>query len=643
MTKKTQIEGLNLPSEYTSYIGERNYKKTDYVPMKKGFSDLCKNCKHYYKNLHERGVAKTDKVPTCKGHVFDLIKDISEKDFDTIEEYEATLVTADPVSWAARYFGWEARWYQEEMMSCTAQKKIVRAGRRVGKTTCIVVLISWLLYTNEDVTVLVIAPYQAQVTKIFDEITKLISGNEELSASIKRNTKNPHRLELANGSKALGFSSGAQSSARSDKIRGQDANYIVLDEADYLADDDLDAILAILASHPDCGLWASSTPTGKHQKYYQWSVQKDLGFKEFHYVSAESPSWTDEVQEFYKKTYNRATYEHEFLAEFGIQEKGVFRNDLLDSSLRQYDLPRNRREGARVVIGVDWNGADIGVHITVTEFDGNIYLLLLKEIIKAGDFTQHEAIARIMELDQKYDADYIYVDAGYGQVQVEMMHKIGLANPDTGWRKKVKAYNFGAKIEIRDPRTGAFVKKAAKPFMVNVTSLQLEQDRLLLPVSEDTQIITEDTQEGGVAQGLVQQMRNFEILRYSSTGLPTYSQGEEHTLIAYMLSIVGFVLEFSDMAQVKQIVGLAVTGPITNITSEGSEDPKKRASAISRQLEFGESTSSSKGAASILALAENKNRQRGRMTGGRGGSLQEMRGKSKIDRTSRFNTGRRNI
>ena len=69
-------------------------------------------------------------------------------------------------------------------MSCTAQKKIVRAGRRVGKTTCIVVLIGWLLYTNEDFTVLVIAPYQAQVTKIFDEINKLISSSEELSASV---------------------------------------------------------------------------------------------------------------------------------------------------------------------------------------------------------------------------------------------------------------------------------------------------------------------------------------------------------------------------------------------------------------------------------------------------------------------------
>ena len=644
MTEREHIEGLSLPTEYTSYVGERNYKGADYVPVKKGFSDLCKSCKHYYKNLKERGVASKDFSPKCTGHVFELLDGVTEKDFETTEEYAQTLMTADPVSWAARYFGWEARWYQEEMMSCSAQKKIVRAGRRVGKTTCIVVLIGWLLYTHEDFTILVIAPYQAQVTKIFDELTKLISGSEELSASIKRNTKNPHRLELNNGSKALGFSSGAQSSAKSDKIRGQDANYIVLDEADYLADDDLDAILAILASHPNCGLWASSTPTGKHQKYYQWTVQKDLGFKEFHYVSAESPSWTDEVEDFYKKTYNRATYEHEFLAEFGIQEKGVFRNDLLDAALRQYDMPREKRVGTRVVIGVDWNGSDVGTHIIVTEFDGDHYIVLAKEVIKAGDFTQHESIEKIMELDNQFNADYIYVDAGYGQVQVEMMHKIGISSPDTGWRSKVKAYNFASKIDIRDPRTGALLKKAAKPFMVNITTLQLEQNRLILPISEDTQIITEDTQGDSISQGLVQQMRNFEILRYSSTGLPTYSQGEEHTLIAYMLSIVGFLLEFSDMAQIKTVIGMAITGPITNVKSSATESPEKRGAEISRQLDFAEDTSLNRDSSSIMAIAANKDRRRKMMEDGRGGSLQEMRGSRRtIDRTSGLNQRRRNI
>ena len=131
------------------------------------------------------------------------------------------------------------------------------------------------------------------------------------------------------------------------------------------------------------------------------------------------------------------------------------------------------------------------------------------------------------------------------------------------------------------------------------------------------------------------------VLRYSSTGLPTYSQGEDHTLIAYMLSIVGFLLEFSDMAQIRQLVGLALTGPITNIQSQGSEDPEKRVSEISRQLEFGESTSSSKDLSSVISVASNKSRQRNRITDGRGGSLREMRGRNKIDRTSGFGTKRR--
>ena len=184
MTEQSNIEGVIVPTEHTSYVGERDYRTSDYAPFKRGFSDICKNCKHYYKNLNDRGVISKDFPAKCKGHVFELIDGVTEKDFEDPQEYEQTLLTADPVSWAARYFGWEARWYQEEMMSCTAQKKIVRAGRRVGKTTCIVVLIGWLLYTNEDFTVLVIAPYQAQVTKIFDEINKLISSSEELSASV---------------------------------------------------------------------------------------------------------------------------------------------------------------------------------------------------------------------------------------------------------------------------------------------------------------------------------------------------------------------------------------------------------------------------------------------------------------------------
>jgi hypothetical protein len=646
MKEEITVEEFESLESAPKYLPERDYKSSGYKPYNKCMPDMCNNCDLYYQKLYDNRLVLSPKTPACRRHVLDELRAITEADFENKEEYEDLIINADPVSWAYKHFGWEARWYQEEMMSCTANKKVVRAGRRTGKTTCIVVLVAWMLYTNQDFTILVVAPYQAQVTKIFDELTKLLSSNEHLWGSIKRNTKNPHRLELNNGSKALGFSSGPQSSARSDKIRGQDANFIVLDEADYLADDDLEAILAILASHPDCGLWGSSTPTGKHQKYYTWAVQKALGFKEFHYISQESPSWTQEVEEFYKNSYDRVAYEHEFLAEFGIQEKGVFRNDLVDESLRDYSMPREPNPKSRVLLGVDWNGPDVGVHICAVEYDGKTYTLLEKSVVKAGDFTQHEAIDRILELDKRYNSDFIYVDAGYGAVQVEMLHKMGIANPSTRLHKKVVAYDFSSKVEIRDPKTGTMIKKAPKPFMVNMTTIQLEEDRLILPRSEDTQVLVDTTEgeESGLSSGLVQQMRNFEILRYSVTGLPTYSQGEDHTLIAYMLCIVGFLLEFSDLRSYRTHMGMMYTGPLGE-GGPSQRDPQRveeNLSAVARQLDAGTNQYAIKpGMAGVLGIRDNTSKLRNSIAKGDKKTTRRYFGASNINRGGSLGNDRR--
>lgn len=582
-----EILDFNEPEGFVKYIPERDYKSREYEPFGQPFKDLCKNCDQYYNLLNAKGLVKGFPIQ-CKRHILTEYKGIVESDFADAAEYEELLINADPVSWAYAKFGWEARWYQNELMDCTSRRKIVRAGRRLGKTTSIVILILWMIYTNVNYTVLVIAPYQAQVTKIFDEFERMLSVNPELSSAIKRMTKNPQRLELNNGSKVLGFSSGAKSATKSDKIRGQDANYIVLDEADYLDDADLEAILAILASHPDCGIWASSTPKGSHNKFYMWAVQKELGFKEFHYIASESPSWTSEMERLFRTNWSAIGYEHEFLAEFGIQEGGVFRNDLIDAAIENYSLPIERQSAnSRVCMGVDWNGEKNGVHIIITEFWNNKYKVLHKEVSKDGVFTQHSAIEKIIELNSNYNVDYIYVDEGYGRVQIEMLHKLGLQKPETRLHKKVVPYQMGRDIEIRDPVTSAIIKKPAKPFMVNITALQLEADRLILPHSEDTQILvnSKDDETTGKQQGLVQQMRNFTVERISVLGRPTYSQGEEHTLTAFMLSIVAFVLEFSDMTRINMTPRVASFSPPKSDKSVEKKNDKM--ADVTRQLDAG--------------------------------------------------------
>jgi hypothetical protein len=593
MSEETPAQELQT----ARYVPEFDYKGQNYTPIGAPPKDICAHCRDYYCKLHKNKICRKKFPIKCHGHVLDEFADLQVEDFASQEEFDEVQMLADPVTWAQHAFGWEARWYQEVALSCTATKKVLRWGRRDGKSEALAINCCWLSQVNSNFTILVIAPYEVQVQKVFDVIKGFLFSNPTIAGTIKASTKTPnHRITFHNGSEILGFSSGAQSASGSKKIRGQDANYIALDEADYLEANDVEAILAILASHAECGLWASSTPTGMHKKFHEFCTKKDLGFKEFWYISAESPSWTEETETFFKLEYDVIMYEHEFLAEFGLQERGVFRNDLIDSSLTDYALPRERTHGSRVIIGADWNGSDIGVHITVVEAKHDSettikYVLLEKKVVKGAEFTQHQAVLEIAMLVGKYHADYVYVDAGYGEVQVEMLQKMGVRDPSTRLHKIVRPYVMQSKVEIRDPVTGRKIQKAAKPFMVSTSARELEARRLELPISEDTQVLVETKEDegSGASMGLVQQMRNFAIERVSSTGLPTFSQGEDHTLTAYMLCITGFILEFSDLTASR------VDAHIRPIQSDTKEKDNNEALANSlRQLDTGANASNTR-------------------------------------------------
>lgn len=421
-----------------------------------------------------------------------------------------------------------------------------------GKSEAMAIKILHMLYTNRAIEILLICPYQSQVNRVFQIMRKLAYDSSTFKDSIvKDNTSAPQVMVLANGSKVTGFSSGAKSGGKSTQIRGQDAHAIFIDEMDYLNEEDFEAVLAILASHPDCILWASSTPTGLRKQFFDWCTTKDLGFKEFHFISSESPSWTEEVEELFKNQYSEAGYAREFNAEFGEEAFGVFKNSDINRSIKQYSYEDCRWDpDKKYIIGVDWN-ENAGTHIIVMQcaFKENTveYKPVEKIIIEKQRFTQHSAVEEIIRLTNKWRAEYVYCDDGYGHTQIEMLHKYGKDNPFSKMDKKVKGIALGSNIEIKDPLSNDTIKKAAKPFMVNIACRQLESNRCILPRSEDTHVVMEEDGAGGAHVGLIQQMRNFRIERIGKGGSPTYSQGCDHTLTAWMLAILGFFMEFGDI------------------------------------------------------------------------------------------------
>ena len=72
-----------------------------------------------------------------------------------------------------------------------------------------------------------VTPYQSQIRMIFDNIRQKIDSSALIKREVTRSTTNPHLLEFSNGSKIVGFTSGAGSGMSAASIRGWRADKLV--------------------------------------------------------------------------------------------------------------------------------------------------------------------------------------------------------------------------------------------------------------------------------------------------------------------------------------------------------------------------------------------------------------------------------
>jgi len=522
---------------------------------------ICDDCLKFYEGSCDREFS-----PAC-GLTTDIQVRERQDIFDHLTDDEVLQYwyLNDPIAWAKVELNWDPRWYQIEPLRCSAKKKVFRMGRQIGKTEILAILALFDLATKPNSWVVILCPYQDQVDLIFKRLRAFIQRSDTLShADFKvRDKMNPHEIEFYHpdgNSWVLGMTAGVRTGQQGNKFRGQTPTLLIIDEADMLDDPTLESVLASLTgAGPIARMVVSSTPTGRRGMFWKYCTNKRLDFKEFHYTSMVSPYWTPELELFYRETYSENGFAHEFLAEFGEMEVGVFQHKYIEASLRDYSLRGAQpRQGEMYSMGVDWNRKGIGVHIIITGFDftTSTFRVACKRVVDANEFTQHRAIQEIVKLNEIWGPEYIYVDEGDGTTQVEALQLWGMQHPNTRLHRKVKGVDFGSKTLIRDPMTKQFVKKATKPLVVDLCVRQVERKNCILPKGEDTQ------------NGLVGQMRDFSIVRYGREGQPVYADDKEHTLIAWMLSVYAVVIELTDIAKVRGSSKIAFTGPL----GEGQSD-----------------------------------------------------------------------
>lgn len=470
------------------------------------------------------------------------------------EQQRQIHVAKDPCVWAKQFLGAETRVYQTLILRDPSLRKVLRAGRRLGKTFSMAIALLHYSYTTKDGRCLVVAPMKTQVELIYQEIVRLASKNDIVFGSITRKVTSPQfMIQFSNGSTIRFFTSGMRSGGKSDVARGQEAHVIVLDEMDYMHSDDLDALYAMLQKtaedQPDKVLIGASTPTGRRERFWEWC--RSDRFQEFWFPSYCNPFFSKEQEDEFREQYSEIGYRHEIEADWGEDSEGVYPRKFVDKAFVEpgwnYE-PEIRSARSFHTIGVDWDKYGAGTNIVVVEICSDTYedesfrnkvKLCYREEIQKSEYTLTKAVSRIIELNNIFNPKHIYVDRGYGEVQVELLHKYGVENPLSGLKDKVKGVSFSEMTEIRDPYTKQIVKKEIKPYMVDNLRQYLEREILLIS-EKDTE--------------MYMQLISYVVLRTTQTGRPVFEAGGsavDHAHDALMLALLAITENYNDLHRAK--------------------------------------------------------------------------------------------
>lgn len=456
--------------------------------------------------------------------------------------------------WAKQFLGAETRVYQTLILRDPSLRKVLRAGRRLGKTFSMAIYLLHYSYTHKDGRCLVIAPMKSHVELIYQEILRLASKNDIVMNSITRKVTSPQfMIQFSNGSTIRFFTSGMRSGGKSDVARGQEAHVIVLDEMDYMHADDLDALYAMLQKtaedQPDKVLIGASTPTGRRERFWEWC--RSSRFKEFWFPSYCNPYFSKDQEDEFREQYSEIGYRHEIEADWGEDAEGVYPRKYVDKAFIEPSwnyIPEITSARSFFVMGVDWDKYGAGTNIVMLEACSDSYeeerfrnkvRVAFREEIERSEYTLTKAVSRIVELNDIFQPKHIYVDRGFGEVQVELLHKYGVENPISGLKNKVKGVSFAETIDIRDPYTKQIIKKEIKPYMVDNLRQYLEKEVLMIPEKDDE---------------LYMQLISYVVVRTTQTGRPVFEAGgsaQDHAHDALILALLSITENYNDLHKAK--------------------------------------------------------------------------------------------
>jgi hypothetical protein len=565
-----------LDSIFLSKVIERNTNEDgsekDPRLLARMQNPICVKCHEDYKKKYPNQPFNVK----CKG-VYDEV-DYQEIQAKATAEDPDTTITIDEIRefydvtfWAERYIlykddsgdlkPFKARFYQNEVLRCTANRKVDRMGRGLGKTIIGVIEELHKAITTKKYEIMVVCPAQSQSEKWFQEIKFQLENSPYLRDSLAQRKQQPYHLfRFYNGSTISIFTAGSKSGRGADAVRGQDPRRVRLDEQDYLVDKDYQAIMPLVRRHKNSEFHGASTPSGLRGMFWEMCT-RNSEYREFYFPISVHPSFSPEYEQSCireAKTMDR--YRHEFLAEFGDPEAGVFKSIFVDAAKKTLFADRENHPyvyrqlawdaSKKYMMGIDWNGAGTGTKLRVVEYDPDTHKrrVVAKRSVDEPGSTMRMSMDAIRDMNRFWHCEEIFIDYGFGNGQDEMIRAMGIGSehPADATLRKVKVIDFGATTEFNKLVSARLnshytnieenkFERRTKPFMVDGMVMAIESG-----LFEFSGVVNED-------ELLEEQLRAYRVKNYSQHGYAnTYEAPAvgDHDLDATMLAMLAVEMRY---------------------------------------------------------------------------------------------------
>jgi len=314
---------------------------------------------------------------------------------------------------------------QREFIDSKAKRKVIRAGRRGGKTVGIAIFAVQAFLTGHRV--LYAAPTQEQVGAFWFEVRRALA--EPIDSGLFAKNESIHRIEWPNTRAHIK----AKTAWNADTLRGDFADLLILDEfqlmnedawgvvgAPMLMDNDGDAVFIYTPpSLRSAGVTKATDP--RHaSKLFKRALGDETGrWATFHFTSFENPYISKAALSEIAADVTHATYLREIMAEDDDDNPAALWKRANIDADRVVKAP----EMARIVVAVDPScteaGDEAGIVTCGKGADGDYYLLGDDSLQASPDGWARAAVTAF----HRWDADRVVYETNQGGEMVEQTLK----------------------------------------------------------------------------------------------------------------------------------------------------------------------------------------------------------------------------